>query len=80
MAQLRRNSVQKGLPLHVIDFLLGVSRSSREIVELEERGIAYDAFFEFDEMSDAERRRLWQIHGAELRREARRRGLEVPRA
>lgn len=80
MTQLRRHPAPKALPLHVIDFLLGVSRSAPEIVALEEQGIDYDAFYEFDPMPDDERRRLWQAHGAELRREAKRRGLEVPRA
>jgi hypothetical protein len=80
MAQLRRNPAQKELPLHVIDRLLNFNRPALEVEDLHRQGVAYDLFYEFDELPDHERRRLWQVHGAELRREARRRGLDVPRA
>jgi len=64
-----------GLPLHLVDFLLGVRRGVREIEQLTAAGIRYDSFFEFTEMPGEEWQRLWREHGAALRAEAKRRGI-----
>jgi hypothetical protein len=83
MTKLHRNPhhAKPDLAQHVVDFLLGVNRPIAEIEELRANGIEYDSFYQFDAdltMTDDECRRLWQTHGAQLRREAKRRGLNVP--
>ena len=71
---LRRRS-RSTLPLHVVDYLLGVSRTADEIAAMQAAGIDYDAFYEFEPASDAELAQLRQTHRAELGAEAARRGL-----
>ena len=70
------------LPLDLVEFLLGTRRTVDEIARLQAAGTNYDSFLEFDaDQWPAERiAELWRIHGRQLRTEARRRGLEVPRA
>jgi hypothetical protein len=75
-----RRDAAGGLPLHLADFLLGVSRTAAEIEHLHTQGVAYDAFAEFvlDRMTPDEFRELWRRHGAALRGEAARRGITPP--
>ena len=68
------------LPLHAIDFLLGVNRTADEIAKFHAEGISYDAFFPFDELCTRDYAALWQKHRTFLRAEARRRGIPCPPA
>jgi hypothetical protein len=84
MTQLRRNPVRgrQQLPLHLVDWLLGVYRPIAEIDELHAAGVEYDSFYTFDadHMAHDEVESLWRTHGEFLRREAERRGLQLPAA
>jgi len=68
------------LPVHVVDFLLGYDRTPAEIDALHAAGTAYDPFAQFtlDTMPREELLGLWREHGAYLRAEARRSGIDVP--
>jgi hypothetical protein len=80
MLTRHRRGNSEALALHEIDFLLGVRRPVEAIDQLRKAGVRYNRFYQFraDSMPVAEFRDLWAEHGAFLRAEARRRGVEAP--
>ena len=77
---VRRDAATGGLSLHLLDFLLGCSRSVASIDRLHATGAAYDEFamFVLNHLSVADFLTLWRQHEAAVRREVRRRSLSLP--
>ena len=75
---IRREHAAEALPLYVIDYLLGFNRPASEIHAMHTRGVVYDVFFQFDPMPDDLFQSLWRQHGAFLKAEAKRRGIDLP--
>jgi hypothetical protein len=78
LRRLTRDAI--ALPLAMQDFLLHIDRPEKEIDELRASGIEYDSFgrFDWDFWPDEKIDELWQVHGSQLRAEARRRGIALP--
>jgi hypothetical protein len=82
MARQRRAcaSNARGLPLDLVDCLLGYRRTLEEIDQLQAAGVPYDGFLEFDfaNWPAAQVAALWARHRRFLTAEARRRGIALP--
>jgi hypothetical protein len=80
MTLRRRSRDEIALTLAMQDFLLHIDRSAAAIGELHASGIEYDSFgrFDWDFWPDEQIDELWQVHGSQLRAEAKRRGIALP--
>jgi hypothetical protein len=75
-----RRETAAGVPLELIDFLLSCDRPNAAVDKLHAKGIEYDAFltFDYDRMSTVDFQHLWKCYEPLLRREADRRGWQLP--